>query len=218
MVKRVVIYNSKQEPLSQSEIKKIIMQAENIKTSEEYNKYYDRMRNRIINYQKIQVATGLKEESEIVAPIKVLYNEAKRKIYAEKHNKEYKQSVFYKEALKVPSLSTGKAIEKRINKLQEERRKITEDTTPEELSPELQAKRESVLYYFAGMIAKVPAAEEAKNIIIDPYKLEKALIEIADKVHAAYEDEKAKIDIPDFINASYNNISIDINSYLTAKI
>ena len=218
MVKRVVIYNSKQEPLSQSEIKKIIMQAENIKTTEEYNKYYDRMRNRIINYQKIQVATGLKEESEIVAPIKVLYNEAKRKIYAEKHNKEYKQSVFYKEALKTPSLSTGKAIEKRINKLQEERRKITEDTTPEELSLELQAKRESVLYYFSGMIAKVPAAEEAKKKIIDPYKLEKALIEIADKVHAAYEDEKAKIDIPDFINASYNNISIDINSYLTAKI
>ena len=218
MIKRVVIYNSKQEPLSQSEIKKIIMQAENIKTTEEYNKYYDRMRNRIINYQKIQVATGLKTESEIVAPIKVLYNEAKRKIYASKHGKEYKQSVFYKEALKAPSLSTGKAIGKKIEKLQAEREKITKDTTPDELSPELKAKRESVLYYFSGMINKVPIAKEASEIIIDPYKLEKALIEIADKVHAALEDEKARIDIPDVIIGSYNNISIDINSYLTDRI
>ena len=217
MIKRVVIYNSKQEPLSQSEIKRIIMQAENIKTTEEYNKYYDRMRNRIINYQKIQVATGLKKESEIVAPIKVLYNEAKRKIFAAKHGIECKHFAFYKEALKSPPLSTGKALGKKIEKLQAEREKITKDTTPDELSPDLKAKRESVLYYFSGMINKVPIAKEASEKIIDPYKLEKALIEIADKVHAALEEEKARIDIPDVIIGSYNNISIDINSYLTDK-
>ena len=225
MVKRVIIYNSKAEPMSQAEIKKIIMQAENIKTTEEYNKYYDRMRNRIINYQKIQVATGLKDQNDVVAPIKVLYNEARRKQYAAKHNKPYTQSVFYKEVLKAPSLSTGKAIEKKIIKLEKELEDIKEDTKINELSPELQAKRESVLEYFGGvdengnpvgLIGKVPAAKEAAEKIINPYKLEKALKDIAEKVKAILDDKKVRLNIPDdFITTSYSSISIDINSYLT---
>lgn len=225
MIKRVVIYNSKAEPMSQAEIKKIIMQAQNITSTADYNKYYDRMRNKIINYQKIQVATGLKSQSEIVAPIKVLYNEAKRKLYAEKHDKEYKPSIFYKEVSKAPSLSTGKAIEKKISKLEKELKDIKEDTKVSDLSPELQAKRKSVLEYFGGedengnligLIGKVPAAKEAAEKIINPYQLEKALIDIAEKVKAILDDKKVRLNIPDdFITTSYSNISIDINSYLT---
>ncbi len=182
------------EEMTASEVKQKIMKWENIKTTEEYNKYYDKMRNKIVNYRKMQEAMGTPlEDTRTVT--QVLYSEAKRKNL---FKDEYQESDMFQQYRTFTSASTGKSIQKIIEREKtarkkydmpkkgpgNERKEITEEDL-KKLSPMARSMRNFLVNdRFKGFIAASSQAQELVKYILDPYQLKDALAALAEKVHA----------------------------------
>lgn len=77
-------------------------------TSEKYNKEYDKLRNRVRNYER---ATGIPRGDINAADL--LARHALRKSWAERTGQPVKDSELYKAVLNAPTISTGKKLSKR---------------------------------------------------------------------------------------------------------
>lgn len=214
------------EEMTASEVKQKIMKWENIKTTEEYNKYYDKMRNKIVNYRKMQEAMGIFLE-DTRSVIKVLYSEAKRKNL---FKDEYQESDMFQQYRSFTSASTGKSIQKIIErektarkkydmpaKVAGQRKEITEADL-KKLSPMARSMRDFLVKdRFKDFIAESTQAQELVKYILDPYQLKDALAALAEKVHAK-QTMNGKLTgkaIPAMQRSSgYADNGFDVESYL----
>ena len=214
------------EEMTASEVKQKIMKWEGIKTTEEYNKYYDKMRNKIVNYRKMQEAMGTPlEDTRTVT--QVLYSEAKRKNL---FKDEYQESDMFQQYRTFTSASTGKSIEKIIarektkrkeyqmpEKVAGQRKEVTEADL-KKLSPMARSMRDFLVKdRFKDFIAKSTQAQELVKYILDPYQLRDALTALAEKVHAK-QTMNGKLTgkaIPQVQRSSgYADNGFDVESYL----
>lgn len=87
--------------LKSSEQKKLVMQWTGW-SSARYNKEYDKLRNRVRNFEK--AATATKQKINVAD---LLLREERAKYYAKKQGREYVQSPLYAAVSAAPSTSTG---------------------------------------------------------------------------------------------------------------
>ena len=147
--------------LTRQEIKATIMKAQGFETTEQYNKYYDIMRNKIRS-------TEAYEGKEKQSVVEVLYREAKSKL---RYGEAYKPSVQMQRIKIATTISSGKALQKALQSTvwrQKQGAKYTMQT----------------YIAFEGLISKNAKAQEIYETIKDPVKREQALKDFANKMHA----------------------------------
>lgn len=178
--------------LSSRDIKAYVMK-ERGWTSEQYNKEYDKLRNKLRAYEAFQRKSGVQVETQ--SPASLLYFETRS---MKRQGANYKPSLEMQRIQSFSSISSGKALQKALDsksgKFGAKYRKITDAI-------------------FAGLIAANPSAAEAAEKIKDPVKREQAMKEIAAKLHAR-QDAAGRVQatsaIP-FGQAVGSDISVDID-------
>lgn len=186
--------------LSSREAKAYIMKVNNW-TSEEYNKNYDILRNKVRAYENYQKSRGLKVEKQSV--VELLYKEAYTK---KREGENYKPSIKMQRIRAFTSVSSGKAGQKALQgKVYMARRgKLYEDATYRQ---------------FKGFIDNNMQARYIYENINDPVKREKALSDLANKLHAKIKenDEEANDEAIPYSSEVYGSddtIDFDIEQYL----
>lgn len=147
--------------LSSREIKQRTMQQRGW-TSEQYNKEYDKFRNRLRAYEKYQEARGVPVEKQ--SPAVVLYREAQAMRRA---GRDYSPSQEMQRIKSFPTISSGKTLDKRLKNLQVFDEKFARSTNVQ----------------FAGLIRANAKAQEIVEKIKNPVMREKALKDLAEKLH-----------------------------------
>lgn len=147
--------------LTTQEVRKVIMKGFNLKSRRAYEKFYDIFRNKLRAYERY---TGAKRQSVQ----EYLYKQAVTKM---REGKKYRPSLKTQRIMRFTSVSSGKKGEQYF-KSQRVLEKLAPDT------------RKSVLKQFGGLIAKNDQAKYLYDHIKDPRKLEKALTEYANMIHA----------------------------------
>lgn len=133
-------------------------------TSDQYSKEYDKLRNRLRAYEAFQRQSGVSVESQ--SPASILYFESRAR---RREGTEYQPSLELQRIKSFPSISSGKALGRALERRSETfARRYTETTNK----------------VFAGLIAKNPTAAEIAERVTDPVKRERALIDLATKLHA----------------------------------
>ena len=178
--------------LSSRDIKAYVMK-ERGWTSEQYNKEYDKLRNKLRAYEAFQRQSGVQVETQ--SPASLLYFETRS---MNRQGANYNPSLEMQRIQSFPSISSGKALQKALEsksgRFGTKYRKITDAI-------------------FAGLIAANTTAAEAAEKIKDPVKREQALKEIAAKLHAKQDAAgrvQASSAIP-FGQAVGSDIAIDID-------
>lgn len=183
--------------LSSHEIKAYVMK-ERGWTSEQYNKEYDKLRNKLRAYEAFQRKSGVQVEAQ--SPASLLYFETKS---MKRQSANYKPSLEMQRIQSFSSISSGKALQKALESKKGrfgiKYRKITD-------------------IVFAALIAANSAAAEAAEKIKDPVKREQALKEIAEKLHAK-QDAAGRVQATSAIPfgqavGSDLSVDIDIEKYL----
>lgn len=161
------IYRGNKE-LTASEVKSFIMQQRGW-TSEEYQKQYDKLRNRVRNLESYQRAQGVSVPKQNVSAI--LYREAKA---MKTYGSRYTPSQEIERLRGFTSVSTGRF-------------------KAASVSPKLeQAQKTYVEARFAGLMTANSAAHEIyERLRNEPAKAEKALAEFASRIHAKPSGEGA---------------------------
>ena len=167
-------------------------------TSEQYNKEYDKLRNRLRAYEGFQRQSGVSVESQ--SPASILYFESRAR---KREGAEYQQSLELQRIKSFPSISSGKALGRALERRSETFARLYAETTSK---------------VFAGFIAANPTAAKIIERVTDPVKRERALIDLATKLHARQDaagSVQASSAIP-FGQAvgSDEPIDFDIESYL----
>ena len=94
--------------LRPSDVKSYVMKVRGW-TSQEYEKQYDKLRNRLRGYEAYQRQAGI--DVNVQSPAHILYYESKS---MKKYGAAYEQSNEMKRLLSFPSISTGKALQKTL--------------------------------------------------------------------------------------------------------
>lgn len=155
--------------LSAREVKSYVMKVRGW-TSEQYSKEYDKLRNRLRAYEAFQRQSGVSIEAQ--SPAHLLYFESKAR---KREGKEYRRTIELERIYSFPSISSGKALTKRLEKDTANFQEIYFIGTVEK---------------FAGFINKNPKAAEIFAKIDDPVKLEQALTDYANKLYAQIKQYK----------------------------
>lgn len=154
------IYRGNKE-LTASEVKSFIMKQRGW-TSQEYQKEYDKLRNRVRNFESYQRAQGVSVPKQNVSAI--LYREAKA---MKTYGARYTPSQEIERLRGFTSVSTGRF------KAADVSARLT------------QSQKTYVEARFAGLMTANSAAHEIYERLKDkPAKAEKALAEFASKIHA----------------------------------
>lgn len=167
-------------------------------TSEQYNKEYDKLRNRLRAYEAFQRQSGISVEAQ--SPASILYFESRAR---RREGSEYQPSLELQRIKSFPSISSGKALGKALERRSETfARRYTETTNK----------------VFAGLIAANPTAAEIAEHVTDPVKRERALIDLATKLHAR-QDAAGRVQSSSAIPfgqavGSDEPLDFDIESYL----
>lgn len=183
--------------LTAREIKSYVMK-ERGWTSDQYSKEYDKLRNRLRAYEAFQRQSGVSVESQ--SPASILYFESRAR---RREDTEYQPSLELQRIKSFPSISSGKALGRALERRSETfARRYTETTNK----------------VFAGLIAANPTAAEIAERVTDPVKRERALIDLATKLHAKQDAAgrvQASSAIP-FGQAANSDdpIDFDIEAYL----
>lgn len=183
--------------LTSRDIKAFVMK-ERGWTSEQYNKEYDKLRNRVRAYEGFQRASGVEVEKQ--SPAAILYFESRAmKLQKEK----YRPTIELERLYSFPTISSGKALTKRLENNIEKFQSIYLAGT---------------VAKFAGLLEANPKAMEIFSKIDDPVIIERALTDYANKLYAQikkYHDDQAIAAIP-FGQAvgSDTAIDFDIEEYL----
>lgn len=183
--------------LTAREIKSYVMR-ERGWTSEQYQKEYDKLRNRLRAYEAFQRQSGVEVETQ--SPSALLYFESKAR---RREGANYRRTIELERIYSFPSISSGKALSKRLK---------SNITSFQEIY------FAGTIDKFYGFINKNPTAQAIFTRIEDPVKLERALIDYANKVYASikqYKEDTETAAIP-FGQAigSGTAIDFDIEEYL----
>ena len=133
-------------------------------TSEQYNKEYDKLRNRLRAYEAFQRQSGVEVEKQ--SPASLLYFESRAR---KREGAEYQPTLELQRVQSFPSVSSGKALKSTLERRSETFARRYRETTDRA---------------FAGLIAANPTAAEIAARVTDPVKREQALKALADKLHA----------------------------------
>ena len=167
-------------------------------TSAQYSKEYDKLRNRLRAYEAFQRQSGVSAEAQ--SPASILYFESRAR---KCEGAEYQPSLELQRIKSFPSISSGKALERALERRSETfARRYTETTNK----------------VFAGLIAANPTVAEIAERVTDPVKRERALIDLATKLHAR-QDAAGRVQASSAIPfgqavGSDEAIDFDIESYL----
>ena len=167
-------------------------------TPEQYNKEYDKLRNRLRAYEAFQRQSGISVEAQ--SPASILYFESRAR---RREGAEYQPSLELQRIKSFPSISSGKALGKALERRSETFARRFAETTNK---------------VFAGLIAANPTAAEIAERVTDPVKRERALIDLATKLHAR-QDAAGRVQASSAIPfgqavGSDEAIDFDIESYL----
>lgn len=149
--------------LTAREVKSYVMK-ERGWTSEQYNKEYDKLRNRLRAYEAFQRQSGVEVETQ--SPASLLYFETRAR---KREGAEYQPTLELQRIKSFPSVSSGKALRSALERRSETFARRYRETTD---------------HAFAGLIEANPTAAEIAQKVQDPVKREQALKDLAKKLHA----------------------------------
>ena len=167
-------------------------------TSEQYNKEYDKLRNRLRAYEGFQRQSGVEVEKQ--SPASLMYFESRAR---RREGAEYQPSLELQRIQSFPSVSSGKSLTRTLERRSETFARRYRATTDRA---------------FAGLIAANPTAAKIAERVTDPVKRERALIDLATKLHAR-QDAAGRVQASSAIPfgqavGSDEPIDFDIESYL----
>lgn len=183
--------------LTAREVKSYVMK-ERGWTSEQYNKEYDKLRNRLRAYEAFQRQSGVEVETQ--SPASLLYFESRAR---KREGAEYQPTLELQRVKSFPSVSSGKALRNTLERRSETFGRRYRDITDR---------------VFAGLIEANPTALEIAQKVKDPVKREEALKALAKKLHAK-QDAAGRVQASSAIPfgqavGSDDAIDFDINKYL----
>lgn len=183
--------------LTAREIKSYVMK-ERGWTSDQYSKEYDKLRNRLRAYEAFQRQSDVNVETQ--SPASILYFESRAR---KREGAEYQPSLELQRIKSFPSISSGKALGRALERRSETFARRYRGTTD---------------LIFAGLIAANPTAAKIAERVTDPVKRERALIDLATKLHAR-QDAAGRVQASSAIPfgqavGSDEAIDFDIESYL----
>lgn len=183
--------------LTAREVKAYVMK-ERGWTSDQYEKEYDKLRNRLRAYEAFQRQSGVEVEKQ--SPSTLLYFESKAR---RREGADYRRTIELERIYSFPSISSGKALTRRLQSNIESFQEIYFIGTIDK---------------FYGFINKNPTAQAIFTQIEDPVKLERALTDYANKVYASIkkykeDTETAAIPFGQAIGSS-SALDFDIGAYL----
>ena len=183
--------------LTTREIKSYIMK-ERGWTSEPYNKEHDKLRNRLRAYEAFQRQSGVEVETQ--SPASLLYFESRAR---RREGEEYQPTLELQRVKSFPSVSSGKALKRTLERRSETFARRYRETTDRA---------------FAGLIAANPTVAEIAERVSDPVKREQALKALAKKLHAK-QDAAGRVQASSAIPfgqavGSDEAIEFDIEEYL----
>lgn len=205
--------NGKQRVLSSREVKQYIMRANNW-TADQYQKQYDIFKNKLRAYESFKEAQGITEKQSVVS---VLFREAKSKLL---YGKNYKPSRKMQQikSFSAYSISKGREKTKRADYQAQQREKYRvylqgrfglNQENDGFIAQNKGAKR---------IVEKFKEDAKEKGEPINYVKLEKALADYANKVHAKIDDNDKVQDneaVPSGETyGSDNPVDFDIDAYL----
>lgn len=167
-------------------------------TTEQYNKEYDKLRNRLRAYEAFQRKSGIEVEAQ--SPASLLYFESRAK---KREGAEYTPSLELKRIQSFPSISSGKALTRALERQSEAFGRKYRTTTD---------------IAFSALIAANPTAADIAARVQDPVKREQALKALAAKLHAK-QDAAGRVQASSAIPfgqavGSDDAIEFDIEEYL----
>lgn len=183
--------------LTAREVKSYVMK-ERGWTSEQYNKEYDKLRNRLRAYEAFQRQSGVEVETQ--SPASLLYFESRAR---KREGAEYQPTLELQRVKSFPSVSSGKALRNMLERRSETFARRYRDITDR---------------VFAGLIEANPTASEIAQKVQDPVKREEALKALAKKLHAK-QDAAGRVQASSAIPfgqavGSDDAIDFDIEAYL----
>lgn len=186
--------------MTSREVKAYIMRVNNW-TSEQYNKQYDILRNKVRAYEAYERSTGVKVTTQ--SPQALLFKEARSK---QLYGPNYTPSVSMSRIRSFTSVSSGRAGQRALTseRYRSRRARTYEDAT---------YKR------FKGLIESNAKAREIYESINDPVKREKALSAYANKIHARINEKEGQeageaIPVSSEVYGSDEAIDFDYSDYL----
>ena len=167
-------------------------------TSEQYNKEYDKLRNRLRAYETFQRESGVEVEKQ--SPASLLYFESRAR---RREGAEYQPTLELQRVKSFPSVSSGKALRRTLERSYERLERIYSKTTDKA---------------FARLIEINPTAAEIYETIDDPVRREQALKDFAELLHAK-QDAAGRVQASSAIPfgqavGSDDAIDFDIEAYL----
>lgn len=185
--------------MTNKEVKAYIMKVNNW-TTDQYNKQYDIMRNKLRAYEAYERQSGRAVSGQSTQAL--LFKEAKAK---KRMGAEYKPSIKMQRIKSFTSVSSGKAGQKALTgeRYRQRRAKTYEDATYKQ---------------FKGLIENNPQAQAIYEQIQDPVKREQAMTDFANKLGAKIneQDEVMQNEAIPFgeTYGSSDTIDFDIEEYL----
>lgn len=191
--------NGQRVKMTNREVKSYIMKV-NGWTTEQYNKQYDILRNKVRSYEAYERASGRTTQTQSVQSL--LFKEAKAK---KRMGAEYTPSIKMQRIKSFTSVSSGKAGQKALTgkRYRQKRAKTYEDATYKQ---------------FKGLINSNKQARYIYESISDPVKREQAMTAYANQLGAKINEQDEVIEneaIPyGETFGSNDEIDFDIDSYL----
>lgn len=191
--------NGQKIKMTNKEVKQYIMK-QNKWTSEQYNKQYDIIRNKLRAYESYERASGKKVQTQSVQSL--LYKEARAK---KREGVNYKPSIKMQRIRSFTSVSSGKKGQEALThaKYKARRTATYEDATYKQ---------------FSGLINNNPQAKFIYDSIKDPVQREKALSDYANMVKAKINEQDEAEDMEAIpygeVYGSDTAFDFDITPYL----
>lgn len=192
------IVDGDQVALSAKEVKNFIMKVNNW-NADQYQKEYDLFKNKLRTLENFEGVPKAERES----PVELLYKQAKAK---KRYGADYQPSIKLQRILSTSAYSSSPKRQQQLLKNQ---------SYVEKLQKRYQ---ESTNKAFKGLLEKNPVAKEIDEKIKDPVQREKALIDLADKLHARIDEQGVITDLGGIpfgeSVGSSDGIDFDLTPYL----
>lgn len=198
MKKIYKIVDGEQVALKASEVKNFIMKVNNW-NSEQYQKEYDIFKNKLRTLENFEGVPKAERES----PVELLYKQAKAK---KRYGADYQPSIKLQRIISTSAYSSSPKRQRQLLKNQSYVERLQK------------RYRESTNKAFKGLLEKNPVAKEIDEKIKDPVQREKALIDLADKIHARIDEQGVITDLGGIpfgeSVGSSDGIDFDLTTYL----
>lgn len=192
------IVDGEQVALKASEVKNFIMKVNNW-NADQYQKEYDLFKNKLRTLENFEGVPKAERES----PVEILYKQAKAK---KRYGSDYQPSIKLQRILGTSAYSSSPKRQKQLLKNQSYVERLQK------------RYRESTNKAFKGLLEKNPVAKEIDENIKDPVQREKALIDLADKLHTRIDEQGVITDLGGIpfgeSVGSSDGIDFDLTPYL----